>query len=157
MAGLYFDEFEIGQVFEHPIRRTVTEMDNVLFSTLTLNMQPLHIDFDFASKHGIRQAAGQQPLYARPHDRDFGRRHDAGTTVGNLGMTDVKFPHPVVPRRHGACALDGADQAREQIAADARNRRVQASGVQSEERRGGGLYAPGADAQEAGGLRWISR
>jgi acyl dehydratase len=47
MPGLYFEDFEIGQVFRHAIRRTVTETDNVLFSTLTMNPQPLHLDRHF--------------------------------------------------------------------------------------------------------------
>ena len=50
MAGLYFEEFEEGQVFEHALGRTVTEMDNVLFSTLTMNPQPLHLDAEFARR-----------------------------------------------------------------------------------------------------------
>ena len=50
MAGLYYEEFEVGQVFNHSMTRTVTEMDNVLFSTLTMNPQPLHLDAEFASK-----------------------------------------------------------------------------------------------------------
>ena len=50
MAGLYFEEFEEGRVFEHAISRTVTEMDNVLFSTLTMNPQPLHLDEEFAKQ-----------------------------------------------------------------------------------------------------------
>ena len=44
MAGLFFEEFEEGQVFEHAVSRTVTEMDNVLFSALTMNPQPLHLE-----------------------------------------------------------------------------------------------------------------
>jgi acyl dehydratase len=48
MAGLYFEEFSEGQVFEHALTRTVTEMDNVLFTTLTMNPQPLHLDAEFA-------------------------------------------------------------------------------------------------------------
>src|SRR4029077_15813112 len=55
MAGLYFEEFEEGQIFEHAIRRTVTEMDNVLFSTLTMNPQPLHLDEEFAKQTGFGQ------------------------------------------------------------------------------------------------------
>ena len=43
MAGLYFEEFEIGQVFDHSLTRTVTEMDNVMFCALTHNPQPLHL------------------------------------------------------------------------------------------------------------------
>ncbi|MEL6211538.1 MAG: MaoC family dehydratase, partial [Pseudomonadota bacterium] len=42
MPGLWFDDFEVGQVFEHPVRRTVTEADNTWFSALTMNTQPLH-------------------------------------------------------------------------------------------------------------------
>ena len=48
MRGLYYEEFGVGQVFEHALRRTVTEMDNTLFSALTHNPQPLHIDHEFA-------------------------------------------------------------------------------------------------------------
>ena len=50
MAGLYLEEFHTGHVFRHGITKTVTESDNMLFSVMTLNPQPLHIDFDFASK-----------------------------------------------------------------------------------------------------------
>jgi len=44
MAGLYFEEFEVGREFHHEFSRTVTEMDNTMFSLLTMNPQPLHID-----------------------------------------------------------------------------------------------------------------
>ena len=50
MAGLYFEEFTVGRVFEHPWTRTVTEMDNVLYSSLTMNVQPLHLDEEFAKQ-----------------------------------------------------------------------------------------------------------
>ena len=50
MQGLYLEEFEVGRKFEHGLRRTVTEMDNTLFSCLTHNPQPLHIDHEFAAK-----------------------------------------------------------------------------------------------------------
>ena len=50
MTGLYFEEFEEGQVFDHAMSRTVSEMDNVLFSTLTMNPQPLHLDEEFAKR-----------------------------------------------------------------------------------------------------------
>src|SRR6202000_809717 len=50
MPGLWFEEFSVGQIFEHAITRTVTEMDNMLFSNMTLNPQPLHIDFHFAAE-----------------------------------------------------------------------------------------------------------
>src|SRR5881392_2136850 len=50
MAGLYFEEFQVGQEFHHEFSRTVTEMDNTMFSLLTMNPQPLHLDAHFAEK-----------------------------------------------------------------------------------------------------------
>ena len=50
MAGLWFEEFEVGQVFRHEVRRTVTDMDNILFSSLTYNPAALHIDHAYAAK-----------------------------------------------------------------------------------------------------------
>ena len=47
---MYFEAFEVGKVYEHTLRRTVTQMDNMLFSNMTLNPQPLHIDRDFCEK-----------------------------------------------------------------------------------------------------------
>ena len=95
MPGLYLEDFEVGRVFEHEIRRTVTEMDNTLFSCLTHNPQPLHIDHEFASK-----TEWGKPLVnslftlgvmigISVNDTTF------GTTIGNLGMSEVKFPKPV--------------------------------------------------------------
>jgi acyl dehydratase len=95
MAGLYFDEFEIGQVFDHLIGRTVTEMDNMLFSTLTLNMQPLHIDFDFASRTEFGKPLVNSLFTLGLMVGISVNDTTLGTTVGNLGMTDVRFPNPV--------------------------------------------------------------
>ena len=50
MAGLHFEQFEVGHVFRHAVTRTVTEMDNTLFSVMTLNVQPLHLDAHFSEK-----------------------------------------------------------------------------------------------------------
>ena len=54
VAGKYFEELEVGMCFEHQPGRTVTETDNLLFTTMTLNPQPLHLDAEFASRtqHG---------------------------------------------------------------------------------------------------------
>ena len=95
MAGLYLEQFKVGQTIRHPITRTVTESDNVFFSVMTLNPQPLHIDFDFASR-----TEWGKPLVnslftlglmigISVHDTTL------GTTVANLGMTDTIFPHPL--------------------------------------------------------------
>jgi acyl dehydratase len=95
MAGLYFEDFEVGQEFSHALTRTVTEMDNTLFSLLTLNPQPLHIDAHFAAKTEFGQRIFNS-LYTlgimigmTVYDTTL------GTTVANLGMTDVVFPKPV--------------------------------------------------------------
>ena len=95
MPGLYFDEFEIGQKFQHPITRTVTEMDNVLFTCLTHNPQPLHLDAEFASKTEFGKPLVNSLFTLGLMIGVSVGDTTLGTTVGNLGMTDVKFPKPV--------------------------------------------------------------
>jgi len=95
MPGLYFEELEVGREFEHQPARTVTETDNLLFTTLTHNPQPLHFDHEFAkgTQHGqvlvnsiftlglvVGLSVGDTTL---------------GTTLGNLGFEKVEFPNPV--------------------------------------------------------------
>jgi len=96
MAGLYFEEFEVGHVFEHPLRRTVTEMDNMLFSNMTLNPQPLHIDRHFCET----ETEFGQPLMNSLFTLGLMigisvNDTTVGTTIANLGMTDVRFPKPL--------------------------------------------------------------
>jgi len=95
MAGLYFEEFEIGRVFEHAITRTVTEMDNMLFSCLTLNTQPLHIDHHFAAKTEWGKPLVNSLFTLGLMIGISVADTSLGTTIGNLGMTDVRFPNPV--------------------------------------------------------------
>src|ERR1700722_5235110 len=95
MPGLWFEEFSPGQIFEHPITRTVTEMDNMLFSNMTLNPQPLHIDFHFAAETEFGKPLVNSlftlglMIGISVHDTTL------RTTIANLGMTDVNFPAPV--------------------------------------------------------------
>jgi acyl dehydratase len=96
MRGLYFEEFEVGVTHEHALRRTVTEMDNMLFSNMTLNPQPLHIDRHFCET----QTEWGQPLMNSLFTLGLMigisvNDLTMGTTIANLGMTDVKFPHPL--------------------------------------------------------------
>ncbi|NUQ37925.1 MAG: MaoC family dehydratase [Caldilineales bacterium] len=95
MPGKYYEDLEVGQRIQHSLGRTLTEMDNVLFCSLTLNTQPLHIDEAFAAQ------------------TEFGRRIvngiftlglavgmtvpelTAGTIVANLGYESVMHPHPL--------------------------------------------------------------
>ena len=95
MAGLYLDELEPGRIYHHALRKTVTESDNMLFSVMTLNPQPLHIDFDFAAKSEwgkpLMNSLFTLGLMIGISVADL----TLGTTIGNLGMTDTVFPHPV--------------------------------------------------------------
>ncbi len=96
MPGLYFEEFEVGRVFEHGLRRTVTEMDNMMFSCLTLNPQPLHIDRHFCET----QTEWGQPLMNSLFTLGLMigiavNDTTVGTTIANLGMTEVRFPAPL--------------------------------------------------------------
>ena len=96
MAGLWFDELEVGQVFKHAIRRTITETDNVLFTTMTHNPALLHLDEEYCRT-----------------ETEFGQRlvnscftlglmvgisvgdTTLGTAVANLGWDEVRFPKPL--------------------------------------------------------------
>jgi len=96
MAGLYFEEFQLGQVFDHALKRTVTEADNVFFSALTHNPASLHLDEEYCK-----------------NETEFGQRlvnscftlglmvgisvgdTTQGTTVANLGWDEVRFPKPL--------------------------------------------------------------
>jgi acyl dehydratase len=95
VTGLYLEDFEVGRVFEHAIRRTVTEMDNTLFSCLTHNPQPLHIDHDFSARtewgRPLVNSLFTLGLMVGISVNDT----TLGTTIANLGMTDVRFPKPV--------------------------------------------------------------
>jgi len=95
VAGLYFEAFSEGQVFDHALSRTVTEMDNVLFTTLTMNPQPLHLDAEFAKTTEFgRPLVNSIFTLGLVIGISVGDT-TLGTTVANLGMTDVRFPKPV--------------------------------------------------------------
>jgi acyl dehydratase len=95
MAGLYFEQFEIGQSFNHEIRRTVTDMDNMLFSSLTFNPAAIHIDHDYASRtefgKPLMNSIFTLGLVIGLSIQDT----TLGTTIANLGMTETTFPKPV--------------------------------------------------------------
>ena len=95
MPGLYLEDFQVGHVFRHQLRKSITESDNVLFSVMTLNPQPLHIDFDFASK-----SEWGKPLFNSMFTFAIMvgmtvQDTTLGTTIGNLGFSEVTFPAPV--------------------------------------------------------------
>jgi acyl dehydratase len=95
MAGLYYEDFVVGHEFNHGLSRTVTESDNITFSLMTLNPQPLHIDAHFSA-----QTEWGKPLFNSLYTLGIMigmsvQDTTLGTTVGNLGMSDVRFPKPV--------------------------------------------------------------
>lgn len=94
--GLWFEEFEVGVRYQHAPGRTVTEADNVLFTTLTMNTQAMHLDAAFAET--------QPPFNQRLVNSMFTlstmvglsvAQLTQGTIVGNLGFSDIAFPRPV--------------------------------------------------------------
>jgi acyl dehydratase len=95
MAGYYFEELEVGRRFEHELRRTVTETDNVLFSVMTHNPQPLHIDRHFAAATEWGQPLMNSFFTLGLMVGIAVGDTTVGTIVANLGMTEVRFPHPL--------------------------------------------------------------
>ncbi len=93
--GLWFEELTPDRELEHAVRRTVTETDNLLFSTLTMNPQPLHLDEEFASgtEFGTRVVNGlfTLSLVIGLSVSDI----SLGTTIANLGYDVVEMPAPV--------------------------------------------------------------
>ncbi|MGH6877499.1 MAG: MaoC family dehydratase [Rhizomicrobium sp.] len=95
MAGLYFEEFTVGQTFVHPIRRTVTEADNVFFTAMTHNPAQLHLDEEYGktTEFGARIVNSLFTL-GLMIGISVGET-TLGTTVANLGLDEVRFPKPV--------------------------------------------------------------
>jgi acyl dehydratase len=106
-GGLYFEDIEIGRTYEHPLTRTVTQMDNMLFSNMTLNPQPLHIDRHFCEQ----ETEWGQPLMNSLFTLGLMigiqvADMTVGTTIANLGMVEVKFPHPLFEGDTVHCSTD---------------------------------------------------
>lgn len=95
MAGLWFDEFKVGQEFQHEIRRTVTEADNMWFSNATCNPAAIHIDADYCKGTEFGQPLMNSIFTLGLVIGLSVQDTTLGTTVANLGMTDVVFPKPV--------------------------------------------------------------
>lgn len=98
MAGKYYEDLEEGAVYRHAVTRTITEADNTLFTVMTMNPQPLHLDEEFSrnTMFGTRivNSMFTLALVMGVSVSDL----TLGTTLGNLGLKDASFPNPV---RHG--------------------------------------------------------
>ncbi|KAA5603706.1 MaoC family dehydratase [Blastochloris sulfoviridis] len=93
---MWLEDFEVGTTIRHRLTRTLTETDNMLFSNMTLNPQPLHIDRHFCE----RETEWGQPLVNSLFTLGLMIGISVndltnGTTIANLGMTDVRFPAPL--------------------------------------------------------------
>ncbi len=95
-GGLYFEDFTVGHMFRHRLTRTVTQMDNMLFSNMTLNPQPLHIDAHFCATETEWGKPLMNSLFTLGLMIGISVNDTTvGTTIANLGMTDVRFPAPL--------------------------------------------------------------
>ena len=95
MQGLYYEDFEVGRVFRHGLRRTITEADNVIFSTLTNNPSPLHLDEEYMRGTEFGQRIVNSCLTLSLMVGISVGDTTAGTTIANLGWEEVAFPKPL--------------------------------------------------------------
>lgn len=95
MAGLYYEDMEVDAVIRHDVTRTVTETDNLLFTTLTMNVQPLHLDTEFAAESPYGQRIVNSIFTLGVATGIPVQDTTLGTTLGNLGFREIEFPKPV--------------------------------------------------------------
>lgn len=95
MAGKYFEDLDVGMTIRHDLARTVTEADNILFSSLTLNTQPLHINEDFAAKTEFGQRIVNGIFTLGLVVGISVPELTQGTIVANLGYENIRHPHPL--------------------------------------------------------------
>lgn len=93
--GLYADEMQIGAIYQHRPGRTVTEADNTLFSTMTMNPQALHLDAAFSHSTEFGQRLVNSMFTLATLIGASVSHLTQGTLVANLGFTEVAFPHPL--------------------------------------------------------------
>ncbi len=95
MGGKWLEEFEVGQVYEHEVRRTVTEADNIWFSTATCNPAAIHLDYEYCKGTEFGRPLVNSLFTLGLVIGLSVQELTLGTTVANLGMTDTRFPKPV--------------------------------------------------------------
>jgi len=95
-GGLYYEDFEVGVLLHHRLTRTVTQMDNMLFSNMTLNPQPLHIDAHFCATETEWGRPIVNSLFTLGLMIGISVNDTTvGTTIANLGMSEASFPAPL--------------------------------------------------------------
>src|ERR1700712_5435982 len=93
--GLYFEEFDEDAIYVHSPGRTVTEADNVIFTTLTMNTQSLHLDAEFSSHTEFGERLINSMFTLSTLVGTSVAQLTQGTIIANLGFSDVRFPHPL--------------------------------------------------------------
>ncbi len=143
VMGRWFEDLTPGLVIDHAVTRTITEADNTLFSVLTMNAQPLHLDESFAAttEFGSRIVNSLFTLSLLIGLSVF--ETTLGTTVANLGFGEIAFPAPVFPGDsiHGQTEVMSARRSASRPGPG--HRGVRAPGVQPARRAGGPLSALG--------------
>jgi acyl dehydratase len=106
-GGRYLEDFSVGEVIRHRLTRTVTQMDNMLFSNMTLNPQPLHIDAYFCATETEFGRPLMNSLFTLGLMIGISVNDTTvGTTIANLGMTDVTFPAPLFEGDTVSCTTE---------------------------------------------------
>jgi len=95
VAGLWYEEFKVGMTFQHDIRRTITEADNVFFTSMTHNPAALHLDEEYAKKTEFGTRIVNSCLTLSFMVGISVGQTTLGTTVANLGWDEVRFPKPL--------------------------------------------------------------
>ncbi len=95
MAGKYFDDLNVGDGFQHSRGRTISEYDNILFSSLTMNTQPLHLNADFASRTEFKQQIVNGILTMAMVVGMTVPDLTEGTVIANLDYEEVRHPNPL--------------------------------------------------------------
>jgi acyl dehydratase len=95
MAGLWFEDLKVGMVVQHAIRRTITETDNVMFTTMTMNPAPLHLDHAYAAGSEFGQPLVNSMFTSALVVGISVHELTLGTIIAQLGMNDIVFPAPV--------------------------------------------------------------
>ena len=118
-AGRYYEDFTVGDIYEHRPGRTISEADNTWFTLLTMNTHPIHFDAEYAKHSEVREAAGQQRAYAVHRRRDE-RQRPQPEGHRQPGLDRYKADRPGLCRRHDLCRIRGAGEARVAIPAPTR-------------------------------------
>ena len=94
MVGRYYEDFSVGEVYQHPLGRTISEADNTWFTLLTMNKHPLHFDAEYARHSEFGRCVVASPftvsLIVGMSVSDVSQK-----AIANLGWTDIKLTHPV--------------------------------------------------------------